>query len=80
MREGRGAVSVVLALRPSVCLLTRPCVLVRGVYTRVVKGFMIQGGDPTGTGRGGESCWGKDPFKDEFDRLAPAAHTFAPLI
>ena len=26
---------------------------------------MIQGGDPTGTGRGGESLWGK-PFSDEF--------------
>lgn len=26
--------------------------------------FMIQGGDPTGTGRGGESIWGK-PFNDE---------------
>lgn len=26
---------------------------------------MIQGGDPTGTGRGGESLWGK-PFYDEF--------------
>ena len=25
---------------------------------------MIQGGDPTGTGRGGESIWGK-PFEDE---------------
>ena len=26
---------------------------------------MLQGGDPTGTGRGGQSIW-KKPFKDEF--------------
>ena len=34
-------------------------------FHRVIRGFMIQTGDPTETGRGGESIW-KKPFEDEF--------------
>jgi peptidylprolyl isomerase len=33
-------------------------------FHRIIRDFMVQGGDPTGTGRGGESIWHKE-FSDE---------------
>jgi cyclophilin family peptidyl-prolyl cis-trans isomerase len=42
------------------------------IFHRISKGFVIQGGDSTGTGRGGKSIYGKE-FDDE---LNPATHSF----
>ncbi|KAH9486632.1 Peptidyl-prolyl cis-trans isomerase-like 2 [Psilocybe cubensis] len=43
------------------------------LFHRLVPGFMIQTGDPTGTGAGGESYWGT-PFRDELDMKGAAKH------
>lgn len=41
-------------------------------FHRVIDNFMVQTGDPTGVGNGGESCWG-EPFADE---ISPKLHFY----
>ena len=56
--------------------------MMRGYYNnltfhRVIKGFMIQTGDPHGDGTGGESCWGR-PFNDEIS--SDLKHTHGGIV
>ncbi|KAI7847676.1 peptidyl-prolyl cis-trans isomerase-like 1 [Circinella umbellata] len=46
-------------------------------FHRIIENFMIQGGDPTGTGRGGSSVYG-DKFEDEINR--ELKHTGAGIL
>ncbi|KAJ0123213.1 peptidyl-prolyl cis-trans isomerase-like 1 [Diaporthe amygdali] len=49
------------------------------VFHRIIPDFMIQGGDPTGTGRGGTSIYG-DKFADEIARPLQLKHTGAGIL
>lgn len=46
-------------------------------FHRIIRNFMIQGGDPTGTGRGGQSVYG-GKFEDEITR--ELKHTGAGIL
>lgn len=64
---------IVFALKPEIA--PKACENFKGLvqkgyydgvsFHRVIKGFMIQGGDPSGTGRGGQSVFGTS-FEDEY--------------
>lgn len=49
------------------CLLAEKGYYDNVIFHRVIKNFMVQGGDPLGEGYGGESAWG-GKFADEIDR------------
>jgi cyclophilin family peptidyl-prolyl cis-trans isomerase len=43
------------------------------IFHRIITDFMVQGGDPTGTGQGGESIHGR-PFRSEFHSRLKFTH------
>jgi cyclophilin family peptidyl-prolyl cis-trans isomerase len=47
------------------------------IFHRIIRDFMIQGGDPTGTGQGEESIYGR-PFRNEFHSRLKFTHRNAP--
>jgi peptidyl-prolyl cis-trans isomerase A (cyclophilin A) len=47
------------------------------VFHRIIEGFMIQGGDPTGTGRGGPGYQFDDEFHDELTHEGPGVLSMA---
>lgn len=49
------------------------------IFHRVIKDFMVQGGDPTGTGKGGESAYG-GKFEDEASSLRTLKHVGAGVL
>ena len=49
------------------------------IFHRIIKDFMVQGGDPTGTGKGGESIYGA-PFKDEFHSRLRFVHRSGSML
>lgn len=49
------------------------------IFWRYLKGFMIQGGDPTGTGKGGTSIWGKK-YNDEIRESLKVIHWKSPVL
>ena len=57
--------------------LTLPLASAPAQFHRIIPDFMIQGGDPTGTGRGGESIYG-EKFADEINK--DLKHTGAGIL
>lgn len=47
-------------------------------HSRNIKDFMVQTGDPTGTGKGGTSIWGRK-FEDEFHETLKVRHLLIPV-